>query len=169
MTFYAGPSSNKFFTQAFRDGDFAPNGFMLGLAVDPRLAYLGWGFSIESEAQITQYTFGHNYQTFALGLGLRYDGSVFGRQLSIASYTGPSYATNPPEIGIGFGDVPAYFARKHWLNYVGFEIAVSPYQNSRWQGVFRFYHRSGCWGVYSLGADEGSTLALGIRWNFAGT
>jgi hypothetical protein len=168
-TFYGGPSTNKFFSQIFIDGRFAPDGAMFGIAVNPRLAYLGWGVSLEGEGQVTAYTFGHNYQSFALGVGLRHDGSAFGHRLSFAAYTGPSFAIDPPAIGIGFGDTPAYFAKKHWLNYVGIEVAVALHKRGRWEGVFRLYHRSGAWGLYSIAADEGTTLGIGLRLNFDGT
>lgn len=137
---------------------------MIALAVDRRLFRLGWGFSVGAEGQITQHFGEHTYNTFALGLGFRFNDFPWSDRLptSIAVYSGPSYAINPP--------IELYVPtrRQHpFLNYLSLEIAVAlPHHERHWDGVLRIYHRSGAWGVYSINADEGSMIGLGIRAKF---
>lgn len=141
---------------------------MIGVAPDMRLATLGWGFTLEGEGQLTQYVLGHDYESIALGIGLRFHKFPWRerRRTSFAFYTGPSYATNPPAKGIGFGGERVSFERKRFLNYAGFEFAMAVSRTSPWDICFRGYHRSGAWGLYSHGADEGTTIGVGIRRRF---
>lgn len=167
-TLYAGAATNKFATHIFSAGGFEPDGAMMGVAPDVKLATPGWGFTLEAEGQLTQYVLGHDYQTVALGIGLRFHNFPWSDRLatSLAIYTGPSYATNPPAEGIGFENTPVGFERKHLLNYVSIEYAMAVSRASPWDICFRAYHRSGAFGVYSHGADEGTTLGLGVRRRF---
>jgi hypothetical protein len=158
VTLYAGPSTNSFFSHIFY-GHFQVNGAMAGLAVDARLFHLGGGFSLMSEAQITQYAFGPDYTTGALGIGFRYDFLAFRRYaMSLSLYNGPSYAIHPP--------IEKYFHGKALLNYVGAELTVCIPQSHGWDLALRLYHRSGAWGLYSPDADEGTMLGIGIRKRF---
>lgn len=165
-TLYAGPYTNQITSKIVRNGDFIVDGGMIGLAVDRRLFRLGWGFSLGAEGQVTQYFGTYSYATVALGLGLRFDGFPWSDALptSLAIYSGPSYAADPP---------PALYSshththENHLLNYTGIELAVAvPHHERHWDAVLRIYHRSGAWGVYSIDADEGSMIGLGIRAKF---
>ena len=167
-TLYGGAASNEFASQIFLHGQFKPDGAMIGAAGDLRLATLGWGITFDAENQVTQYFLGHEYTSFALGIGFRFNHFPWTDRLptSLAIYTGPSYASDPPARGIIEGNTPAAFAQKRLLNYVGIEIAVATARSSPWDICFRAYHRSGAWGLYSEYADEGTTLGLGIRRRF---
>ncbi len=165
VTLYFGPSSPKFFSWVIRSGRLQATGAMVGLAVDRRLAYLGWGVSLAGEAQITQYGFGHSDTSFALGLGIEAKDpfGISGTRLS--AFTGPSYSVDPPLFVIWDTTfVPAY--RKKLLNYVGIEYAVQLPGSEHWSGVFRFYHRSGAFGIYNSQTDDGIALGLGVRYGF---
>jgi hypothetical protein len=168
-TLYAGPSTNKFLTQIYRDGQFDSDGDAIGLAVDRRLFTLGWGFTFEGEGQVLQ-TSAHSlsYTTFALGLGLRFHNFPWSDRVptSLAFYTGPSYATSPPASGIGFHNQPVAFARVKYLNYFGIELAVALPDTDNWDGVLRIFHRSGAFGLYSIQADTSTAIGLGLRARF---
>jgi hypothetical protein len=166
-TLYAGPSTTKFFTQIFVDGQYDANGATIGLALDRRLFRIGGGVTFEAEGQLTQ-SFGANvYTTVSAALGIRYTHVYQGRSVwSIAGYTGPSYTNNPPLSGIGFNDQHQRFRGIRLLNYVGVEFAVVLPGSNDWDGVVRFFHRSGAFGLYSIAADEGSTIGIGVRRRF---
>ncbi len=167
-TLYAGPATNKFATHLLFNGGYDADGMIIAIAPDVRLAKLGWGLTLEAEGQFDQFTFGHDYQTFALGIGLRFHDFPWRDRWpsSVALYTGPSYATNPPATGIGFHEAVVGFERTHWLNYLGFEYAMALSKTSKWDASFRIFHRSGVFGVYSQGADEGTAIGLGVRRRF---
>jgi hypothetical protein len=167
-TLYGGAASDNLASQIFFHADFAPVGGMVGVAPDVKLANLGAGFTLEAEAQLTQYVIREDYKTFALGLGFRFHNFPWSDRLptSLAIYTGPSYATTPPIEGRGAGGEVFGFGREHLLNYVGFEYAVALSHTSLWDICFRGYHRSGAWGLYSRYADEGTVMGFGIRRRF---
>jgi hypothetical protein len=160
MTLYAGPSSTAFVTQIL-DGKFDVNGGMVGLAVDRGLFRLGSGISIAGEVQVTDFFGKYAYQTGAIGLGLRFDEFPWSDSfpMSIAVYTGPSYAPNAPIILD-----PKPHQDPKFLNYVSLEFAFQ--MNRDWDATLRAYHRSGAWGVYSNTADVGSMIGVGLRRRF---
>jgi hypothetical protein len=163
VTLYAGPSSTKFFGAVLQSLKLQPTGAMVGVAVDGRLLYLGQGISLAGEAQVTQYFWGHENTTVALGLGFQFK-DIFGwRRVDWSIYAGPSYATDPPFVSIGYRGRLYPAARNKYLNFVGIEWAVGLGHDSPWQGVFRVYHRSGLYGVYSESDDDGIALGWGIR------
>jgi hypothetical protein len=163
LSIYGGPWSQRVFTDIVGRGDFAVSGGMIGVAADARLFQLGGGFSLAAEGQFTQTLTGHSFETFGIGLGVRFDQFPWRRWLptSIAVFTGPSYAVNPP---IEYYDPSR--PQHPWLNYVGIELAVGLPGTRHWDGVIRFYHRSGVWGLYSINADEGSTVGIGLRYRW---
>lgn len=164
-TLYAGPATNRFALHLFLHGNPDIDGAMVGLASDFKLAKLPWGLTLEGEGQLTQYTLGHNYETVALGVGLRFHNFPWSdrRPASFAIYTGPSYATNPPASGFDFDNRLVGFQRKHLLNYLSIEYAMALSRASPWDITFRAYHRSGVFGVYTPAADEGTMFGFGIR------
>lgn len=161
-TVYGGPWTQRVVSQIVGDGNFDTSGGMVGLTVDRRLFRLGWGFSAAAEGEVTQNFDGPVFTTFGLGLGFRFDGFPWKWPTSFAVFTGPSYAINPP--------IEKYVTdrRQHpFLNYVGIELAVGiPHHERHWDAVMRIYHRSGVWGVYSINADEGTTIGVGLRARF---
>lgn len=163
VSLYAGPSTNYIFTEVVA-GRFHWSDTMVGVAADRKLAYLGWGWSLKGEGQITQHFLGHTYNTVALGLGLEFDQFPWSETLptSFAFYTGPSYTTNPPQ----------QYPRAEWgskkglLNYVSVELAFGLPNAPNWDVEFRTFHRSGAWGIYTLDADENTMVGIGIRRRF---
>ena len=159
-TLYAGPATNRWVTQVLAT-DFVTNGAMIGLAVDRRIISLGSGISFGAEAQWSQFSFGVDYGAASLGIGLRFDDISLIKHLpmTFAVYSGPSYATNSPRILPYGGYMPRF------VNYVGAELGIT-IPKTRWDIVFRVFHRSGAWGLYSTSADEGSMFGLGLRRRF---
>jgi hypothetical protein len=159
-TVYAGPSSTAFVTQIL-DGKFDVNGGMVGLAVDRGLFKLGSGISIAAEMQVTDFFGKYSYQTGAFGIGLRFDEFPWSSTvpMSIAFYTGPSYAPDAPIILD-----PKPHPDPKFLNFVSLEVMFQ--MNRDWDVGLRAYHRSGAWGLYSNTADVGSMIGIGIRRRF---
>ena len=161
-TLYGGPWTQRVVSQIVEDGNYDVSGAMAGLAVDRRLLAFGAGFSLAAEGEVTQNFAGPAFTTFAFGLGVRYDNFPWDLPTSIAAFSGPSYAIDPP--------IEQYQTDRHqhpFLNYVALELAVGvPHHARHWDAVIRIFHRSGAWGVYSINADEGSTIGVGIRARF---
>jgi hypothetical protein len=165
-TLYVGPSSTKFLGAVIQSLHLQPSGAMIGLALDGRLFYLGQGISLAAEGQATEYVFGHKDTSFALGLGFQANDIFNFKRTSFSFYTGPSYATDPPFTSIGYSHHIYPSGRVKFLNYIAIEVAVGPFADSQWEGVFRIYHRSGAFGLYSIGDDDGLMLGWGIRRRF---
>ena len=165
-TLYVGPSSTKYLGAVVQSLHLQPSGAMIGLALDGRLFYLGQGISIAGEGQVTQYFWGHTDTSFALGAGFQANDIFNLKRTSFSFYTGPSYATDPPFTSIGYSHHIYPSLRKKFLNYIAIEVAVGPSADSQWEGVFRIYHRSGAYGLYSIGDDDGLVLGWGIRRRF---
>jgi len=165
LTVYSGIATRNNTTQIFLDGQFHPDGTVLGIAINRTLANLGSGFSLEGEASLATFLSKSDETSFDLGLGVRYRFRVFDNPTSVAMVTGPSFADQPPLIATGtWNGTPINFKRNAWLNYVGAEIttAIAP----DWNAVLRYYHRSGAFGLFEPNADEGSTFAIGIQYRF---
>ena len=164
-TLYAGPSTTKYFGAALQKLNFEPTGVMIGLAADRPFLDVGWDIAMGGEGQVTQYMFGHTNTSFALGLGFVAN-SPFGLQhSSISIYDGPSYALDPPYTSIGYNNALWPSWRRKFLNYVSLEFATRLNPESNWDGVFRLYHRSGAFGLYSEGDDDGLAVGLGLKYS----
>ena len=163
FTLYGGPATGKIFTQ-FVDGHYTWDSGVMAIAADRRLAHLGWGFDLMGEGQYQQYFFGHTYPSVALGLGLQFDAFPWERWVptTFSIYSGPTYSYDPPL------NYPrnVWGSRKGLLNYVSAEFAVELPNTRHWDAVFRVYHRSGMWGVYTLDADEVTVIGGGLRVRF---
>jgi len=161
-TLYGGPWTQRVVSEIVGDGNYDVHGAMVGLAVDKRFFRLGWGFSVGGEGEVTQNFGRAKFTTFGLGLGFRFDAFPWALPTSIAVYSGPSYAIDPP--------IEQYSPQRHqhpFLNYVSIELAVAiPRYRRHWDAVVRIFHRSGVWGVYSINADEGTTIGVGLRAKF---
>jgi hypothetical protein len=166
LTVYIGPSTTKFFGAVLQSGRLQATAAMVGVALDGRLAYLGWDISLGGELQVTQYVFGHRDTTFTGALGFQANEPFGWKRTSMSIYSGPSYATNPPLYGISYDNKPYLASRKKLLNYVGFEFAMQLPDSQHWDGVFRFFHRSGAFGLYNKQDDDGLALGLGVRYRF---
>lgn len=166
VTVYFGPSTTKYFGAVLQKLNFEPTGTMIGLAVDRPFLDLGWDVALSGEVQATQYFFGHPNTSFAAGLGFQANAPFGIGGTSFSVYDGPSYDLNPPLTSIGYSNHlwPAW--RKKFLNYFGMEYAVDISSAPDWAGVFRLYHRSGAFGLYSEGDDDGMAVGLGLRYTF---
>ena len=165
-TIYFGPSTTKYFGAVLQKFNFEPTGTMIGLAANRPFLDLGWDVALSSEIQVTQYFFGHSNTSFAAGLGF-YANAPFGISgTSFSAYDGPSYALDPPYTSIGYSNRLWPSWRKKFLNYFSIEYAVTIPKAPNWAGVFRLYHRSGAFGLYSNGDDDGLAVGLGVRYAF---
>lgn len=165
-TVYFGPSTTKYFGAILSSGNFEPTGGMLGLALDGRLLNLGQGISVGGEAQITEYFLGHRNTSFAFGLGFQLNEPFGLGRTRVSVYDGPSYALDPPDSAIAYHGEVYRPTRKKFLNYISLEIAVGLSRRSNWAAVIRAYHRSGAWGLYSTGDDDGMAVGVGLKYLF---
>jgi len=172
VTLYGGPVTYTIFTQTL-DGKARFNSGMVAVALDRRLAYLGWGWNLVGEAQYHQFFArdsrdflegSGNYSAVSLGLGVEYHRFPWERRLptSLSVFLGPTYAFNPP---LAYPRA-AWGSRKSLENYLGIEIAVTIPEQRNLDAVFRLYHRSGVWGLYTNDVQEASVLGLGLRYRF---
>jgi hypothetical protein len=161
-TLYAGPASNDFASHIV-SGKFRVQGAMVGVALDRNILYLGSGFKVVAEGQVTHYFLDQPTTTINLGLGIKYAGTAISptMPLSVAFYMGPSYAIDPPLYTTSSG-----ITRHRFLNFLSVEVAVGLPRAPGWDIVFREYHRSGMYGLYAKDVDEGSMLGVGIRRRF---
>jgi hypothetical protein len=172
MTVYGGPTTYTIFTDTL-NGKSQFNSAMVGLAVDRHVAYLGWGWHLMAEGQLQQFAAFRskdfiegtgNYAAVSLGLGIEYHSFPWKRELptSLSFYIGPSYSFGPP----------LQYPREQWgsrkalLNYLGIELAVTLPQQHNLDAVFRLFHRSGVWGIYTNDVQEATTLGVGLRYRF---
>jgi hypothetical protein len=165
-TVYFGPSTTKYFGAVLQKLNFEPTGAMIGLAADRPFLDLGWDIALSGEVQATQYIFGHPNTSFATGLGFQANAPFGIGGTSLSVYDGPSYDLDPPLTSIGYGNRlwPAW--RKKFLNYVSIEYGIDFPSAPDWAAVFRLYHRSGAFGLYSAGDDDGVAVGLGLRYTF---
>jgi hypothetical protein len=165
VSLYGGIATRNDTTQLFLHGHFHPDGSQIGLSVDRDLADLGSGFTLVGEGGVTRFVAKSDETSLELGLGVRYEFHFLGDPVSVAGFTGPSWADDPPVIATGsFHGRPINFQSNAWLNYVGAEVAVGLAPN--WNAVLRYYHRSGAFGLFQPNADEGSTLGVGLQYRF---
>jgi hypothetical protein len=155
-TLYGGPTTDTF-TSRIVTGHLHIIGGMAGLAVNRKLAYLGSGFSLAAEGQLTQYFTHDFYQTAALGVGVSFDRFPWQTPTTLSMYLGPSYAFDPP---------PVSGKRHALLNYVSAEFAIQIPHTDNWDAVLRLYHRSGAWGLYAIQVDQGTMVGAGLRVRF---
>ena len=166
VTVYLGPATTKYFGAVFTSGRMQPNAMMVGLAGDARLLYLGEGISLGVEAEITQYGFGHSNTTFSLGWGFQANAPFGLSHTRFSVYDGPSYAIDPPYTSIGYRGIVYTADRDKLENYVTLEYSVALSSDSNWDGVIRMFHRSGAWGLYTNGDDDGLAFGLGLKYRF---
>ncbi|MFL6691135.1 MAG: hypothetical protein ACJ8IR_13275 [Alphaproteobacteria bacterium] len=156
FSLYGGPTTDTITTQ-IASGHLHLIGGMVGFAVDHKLAYLGSGFSLGAEGQVTQYLTHDSYQTVSLGLGVSYNNFPWTLPTTLAVYLGPSYAFDPPPLA----------GKEHpLLNYVSAEFAIQVPNMDKLDAVLRLYHRSGAWGLYARNVDQGTMVGMGLRYRF---
>jgi hypothetical protein len=162
-TLYVGPATNNYTSQIFH-GDFNIEGPALGFALDRHLFDLGAGFSLLAEAQAVHYFFSPPTTTFGLGVGIKYDllSIAPGAPVTVALYMGPSCSLDPPLDANG----PEIPARHRFLNYLSSEVNIGIPHAADWSVSIRSFHRSGMYGLYARGIDEGSMIGVGIRHTF---
>jgi hypothetical protein len=162
---YGGVATRLDTTDIFLHGHFHPDGSLIGISLDRDLAVLGSGFTLVGEANSTHFVAKSDETSLELGLGIRYAFRLFGDPVNVSGFTGPSWASDEPVIPTGtFHGVDINYKTVPWLNYVGAEIAIGI--APEWNGVVRYYHRSGAFGLFEPNADEGSTLGFGLQYHF---
>lgn len=166
VTLYAGPQSNKYFGAVMQDFNLQSRGVLIGLALDRKLINFGSDIYLAAELQGTHVVMDHPESTVAFMLGFEID-RLFGyERTSFAAFTGPSYSFDPPYRVIGYKHRTYPTNRTQFLNAVAFEFASGLPGTQNWDWTFRFYHRSGVFGLYSEGDDDGLAFGLGLRRRF---
>ena len=166
ITLYAGPATTKFFGAVFQSFNMHPTAAMAGAAVDHRLIYLGAGIWLGAEATGGEYWFGHHDTAYGVGLGFQINDPFGFRHASFSFYDGPSWDTDPPHLALGYDNKVFPEERARFLNYISIEEAIALSRSGNWDGVIRWYHRSGMFGVYSRDDDGGMAIGLGVRYRF---
>jgi hypothetical protein len=163
---YVGPASQKYVGAILQDFNLQSKEYMIGVALDRRLLRLWPDFYLSGEIQVTQYFNGHLNTTFAGMLGFEVK-NLFGyERTSFSFYDGPSYALDPPYTSIGYKHREHPATRKKFLNAIAIEFASGLPFTQSWDWTLRFYHRSGVFGLYSDGCDDGLTVGLGLKYHF---
>jgi hypothetical protein len=166
VAIYVGPASPKYFGAILQDFNLQSHEYMVGVALDRKLVRLWREFYLSGEVQVTQYFNGHANNTFAAMLGFEID-NLFGyERTSFSFYDGPSYSLDPPFLTIGYKHRTYVSARKKFLNAIAIEFASGLPFTRNWDWTARVYHRSGVFGLYSDGCDDGMTIGLGVKYHF---
>lgn len=166
VSLWTGPYAPKYFGAVLQDFNMQSHEMMAGVALDRKLARLWTDLYLSGEIHVSQTYLGHSDTTFAAMLGFEAE-NLFGyKRTSFSFYLGPSYGLNPGYYSIGYKHrvYPAW--RKKFLNAVSFEFSSGLPFTDNWDWVIRHYHRSGMFGVYSDGDDDGLSFGLGLRYHF---
>jgi hypothetical protein len=166
VTVYAGPSCTKYFGAVLQDFNLQSREVILGVALDRKLARLFEDFYLSGEIQANQIVYGHPNTTFALMLGFEADNLLGFERTSFSFHLGPSYALDPPYTSVGYKHrtYPAW--RKKFINAIAMEFASGLPWSENWDWTARLYHRSGVFGLYSDGDDDGLAVGLGLKYHF---
>lgn len=166
VSIYGATSSTKYFGAVLQDFNLQSREVLAGVALDRKLARLFRDFYLSGELQANQIVIGHPNTTFALMLGFEAD-KLFGfERTSFSFHAGPSYALDPPYTSIGYKHRIYPSWRKKFLNAIAIEFASGLPFAENWDWTARLYHRSGVFGLYSEGDDDGLALGLGLRYHF---
>ncbi|MDR3526948.1 MAG: hypothetical protein P4L57_06675 [Rhizomicrobium sp.] len=166
VSLYVGPYSQKYFGAVLQDFNLQSRNVVVGVALDRKLIRLGYDIYVAGELQVTQTFAGHSDTTGAVELGLEFD-KLFGyERTSFAVYTGPSYALNPDYYSVGYKHRTYASSRTKFLNAVSLEFASGLPFSQNWDWTARLYHRSGVFGLYSIGDDDGLAVGLGLKYHF---
>ncbi len=166
VSVYVGPASPKYVGAILQDFNLQSKQYMVGVALDRRLFRLWTNFYVSSEIQATEYFNGHLNTTFAGMLGFQADNLLGYERTSFSFYIGPSYSLDPPYVTIGYKHREYPSTRKKFLNAIGIEFASGLPFTKSWDWTMRIYHRSGVFGLYSEGCDDGMTIGLGLKYHF---
>lgn len=166
LTFYTGPSTTKYFFAVFSSGRLQPTAVASGLVLDRKLFHVTSDLSITAEAHVVQHYFGHPDTDLSTGLGFQWNEPFGFSYTSLSGYDGFSYSTDPPYFSIGYGNHIWPSQRKRELNYMSVEWTAAFNRTSKWDVVFRLFHRSGAFGLVSQGNDDGIVMGVGVRRRF---
>lgn len=167
VSVWMGPNARKFVGAIVHDGfNTQSRGLIVGLALNRRLIRLYDDIYVGGEIQIDQTLVDHDDTIFAGMLGLQFE-NLFGyERTSFSVFTGPSYDLNPSYYVIGYNHQVYNTLRKKFLNAVSAEFASGLPFTENWDWTMRLYHRSGVFGLYSYGDDDGLALGLGLKYRF---
>jgi hypothetical protein len=170
LTVTAGPASQKYIGAVMQDFNLQSTEYMVSVTLDRKLVRLWRDFYLSGEVQLGHYFNGHANTVFSLMLGFEAT-RLFGfERTSFAFHTGPSYALDPPYWSIGYKHRIYAASRRKFLNALDIVFASGlPFTEDwakDWDWVAALYHRSGVFGVYSEGDDDGLTAGLGLRYHF---
>ena len=163
---YVGPWTTKYIGAIVQSFNDHPTAAMAAASLNRRILDLGWGVWVSSDSYVSQTWFGHHDTSYGVGLGLRIDGPLGFRHSTFSVYDGPSWDTSPPHLVLGYHNKVHHGQGHRFLNYLGVEEAVALSREGKWDVIFRILHRSGMFGVYSMGDDESTLLGVGLRYRF---
>lgn len=161
VTLYGGVFMNKTLGEMF-SFQFDPQDSYIGvLAVSREIATLTKHIRFELEGQVAK-NFGeqNNWELNALVVGrwvtFPWNDYVY---TTFALGDGISYATSVPKL-----EKELEGTSEQLLNYLMFELTLSPPQHPAWAFVMRVHHRSALFGLYGHGGSN--VLAAGIKYRF---
>jgi hypothetical protein len=164
---WIGPNARKFVGAIVQDGfNMQSRGLIAGLTLNRKLICLYEDIYVGGEIQINQTFVDHDDTIFSGTLGLQFE-NLFGfERTSFSVFTGPSYDLNPAYQVIVYDHRVSTTYRKKFLNLVSAEFASGLPFAENWDWTFRLYHRSGVFGLYSEGDDDGLAVGLGLKYHF---
>ena len=167
VSVWTGPNARKWAGAIVQDYfNLQSRGMIAGVALDRKIGRLGRDIYLSGEIQINQTYIDHADTIFNVNLGLQFD-NLFGyERTSFAVFTGPSYDLDPARWVITYDHREHRGLRKKFLNTVTAEFASGLPFTENWDWTVRFYHRSGVFGLYSRGDDDGLSFGLGLKYHF---
>lgn len=168
VSVWVGPNGRKYAGALVQDYlNLQSRGLVAGLTLDRKLVRLGRDIYLTGEIQVNQTFIDHGDTIFAGMLGIQFD-KLFGyERTSFAFFTGPSYDLNPSYYVIGYKKrLYTGILRKKFLNEISVEFASGLPFTANWDWTARLYHRSGVFGLYSEGDDDGLAVGLGLKYHF---
>jgi hypothetical protein len=167
VSVWLGPNARKYAGAIVQDGfNLQSRGLIAGLTLDRKLARLFDDVYLGGEIQIDETSLDHADTVFAGTLGLQFENLLGYERTSFAMFTGPSYDLDPAYQVIGYKHRIGCAYRKKFLNLIAAEFASGLPFSANWDWTIRLYHRSGVFGLYSQGDDDGLAFGLGLKYHF---
>lgn len=140
--------------------DNLENSYIYTLSVGKEVAHPVEPIFIDIEAQIGRHTGLQDNLELVGVVVARWETFPWDHELdtSFSVGEGLSWANEVPDL-----EAKGNRGSAQLLNYLLFEVAVSPWERKRWEGFFRIHHRSGVFGTFSGVFGASNFLGFGIR------
>lgn len=115
---------------------------------------------LDVEGQVGIHTGEQDHSEYTGALIARWEDFPWDQELdtSFAIGEGISWASEVPE-----REKKGSQGSAHLLNYLVFDVSVSPWKKKQWEGFFRVHHRSGIFGTFSGVHGASNFIGFGIR------